>query len=242
MSDMSPCALLDAPVATAPGDSGCCATVGRDGSDMILSVHIPKTAGVSFRKILAQLYQEDFMLKYWQMTDAYGQVVTSIPGNVRCIHGHYSPDVLLPLYPNARLITWVRDPVERVVSSYFHRLREPDWQHPVTRELHEKKLSLVEFASIELMRNEMARYIGARPIEDFAFIGLVEAFEDSLAWFCRKFGFARTAIPRENCNPERQTNRYAIDAATRRKIAALNEQDFEIYRVVTRLNERAKAA
>lgn len=213
-----------------------------DGSDMTLSVHIPKTAGVSFRKILAQLYQEDFMLKYWQMTDAHGQVVTSIPANVRCIHGHYSPDTLLPLYPKARLITWVRDPVERVVSSYFHRLREPDWQHPVTRELHEKKLGLVEFASLELMRNEMARYIGARRIEDFAFIGQMEAFEDSLACFCREFGFSPTAVPRENCNPERRASRYPIDAATRSKIAALNERDFEIYRVVTQLTARSKAA
>ncbi len=115
---------------------------------MLLSVHIPKTAGVSFRKILAQLYCEDFLLKYWQMTDAYGQVVTSIPANIRCIHGHYCPEVLLPRYPAARLITWVRDPVERVISSYFHRLRDPDWQHPVTRELHEKKLTLVDFASL----------------------------------------------------------------------------------------------
>lgn len=214
----------------------------RTGPDVVLSVHIPKTGGVSFRKILAQLYGEDFLLKYWQMTDAYGRVVTKIPAHVRCIHGHYSPEVLLPEFPNARLITWVRDPVERVVSSYFHRLREPDWQHPVTRELHEKKLSLVEFAALKLMRNEMARYIGGRQVEDFSFIGRVEAFDESLAWFLREFGFNRTAIPRENCNPERLTSRYAIDAATRIRIAALNERDYEIYRVVTRMAEKEQAA
>lgn len=215
---------------------------GRVASDVVLSVHIPKTAGVSFRKILAQLYGEDFLLKYWQMTDAYGRVVSEIPKNVRCIHGHYSADSLLPVYPAARLITWVRDPVERVVSSYFHRLREPDWQHPVTRELHEKKLTLVEFAALELMRNEMARYLGGQPIEDFAFIGRVEAFAESMAWFFREFGFSRTAIPRENCNPARHTSRYPIDATTRLKITALNEQDFEIYRAVTRLAEKEQAA
>jgi len=209
---------------------------------MVLSIHIPKTAGVSFRKILAQLYEADFMLKYWQMTDAFGQVVTSIPANVRCIHGHYAPEVLLPQFPRARLITWVRDPVERVVSSYFHRLREPDWEHPVTRELHEKKLTLLQFAAIKLMRNEMARYIGDRQIEDFAFIGRVEAFEDSLACFCREFGFNPINVPHENCNPERHTSRYGIDEATRRKIAALNEKDVEIYDTVTRWGERVRAA
>jgi hypothetical protein len=212
------------------------------GADMVFSVHIPKTAGVSFRKILAQLYAEDFLLKYWQMTDAYGRVVTTIPANIRCIHGHYDPELLLPEYPGARLITWVRDPVERVVSSYFHRLREPDWQHPVTRELHAKKLSLLEFAGLELMRNEMARYIGRRSLEDFAFIGQVEAFESSLARFFREFGFPRIAVPRENCNPERQTTRYSIDGEIRKKIAALNAQDFEIYRVVSQLATKQEAA
>ncbi len=209
---------------------------------MVLSVHIPKTAGVSFRKILAQLYCEDFLLKYWQMTDAYGQVVATIPPHIRCIHGHYAADVLLPYYPDAQLITWIRDPVERVVSSYFHRLREPDWQHPVTRELHEKNLSLVEFASLELMRNEIARYFAGRAPEDFAFIGLVESFEACLARFFREFGFRPIDIPRENCNPGRHTLRYPIDASTRQKIAALNEQDFEIYRAVVQRTTKARAA
>ena len=203
-------------------------------SDVVLSVHVPKTGGVSFRRILAQLYQEDFLLKYWQMTDAYGRVVTAIPENVRCIHGHFPPDVLLPTYPGARLITWVRDPVERVVSSYYHRLRDPDWQHPVTRELHEKKLSVVEFAALDLMRNETARFFGSKRPADFAFIGRMETFEVSLARFLREFGFGEVAIPRENCNPACANGHYPLDPATREKIMALNERDLEIYQAVCR--------
>jgi hypothetical protein len=238
---LDPSLIDDAMVSDTHGDSHP-AGFKRASSDMVLSVHIPKTAGVSFRKILAQLYCEDFLLKYWQMTDAHGRVVASIPPNIRCIHGHYSPDVLLPAYPGARLITWVRDPVERVVSSYFHRLREPDWQHPVTRELHEKKLSLVEFAALELMRNEMARYFCGKSPGDFAFIGRMETFETSLARFLREFGFGRVAIPRENCNPERKTGRYLLDWETWRKIAAMNEQDLELYHYICRLDEQKSAA
>lgn len=206
----------------------------RSASGVVLSVHIPKTGGVSFRKILAQLYEEDFLLKYWQMTDAYGRVVTSIPENIRCIHGHFHTDALLPAYPEAKLITWVRDPVERVVSSYFHRLRDPDWAHPVSRELHEKKLSLTEFAALELMRNETARFFGSRQPADFAFIGRMETFESSLARFLEEFGFSQVPIPCENRNPDRQTSRYPLDDDTRAKIAALNELDLAIYDDVCR--------
>jgi hypothetical protein len=196
---------------------------------MILSVHIPKTAGVSFRRILADLYQEDILLKYWQMTDAYGQVVSHVPNHVRCIHGHFHPEALLPEFPDAKLVTWVRDPVERVISSYYHRLRGPDWLHPVDRELHAKKLSLVEFAALDLMRNEMARFFGGKQPKDFAFIGQTEKFESSLDDFLRQFGFGQVPAPRENCNPLRTAERYEVDYKTREEIAALNEQDLLIY-------------
>lgn len=199
---------------------------------MLLSVHIPKTAGVSFRRILAQLFEEDIVLKYWQMTDARGRVISEIAANVRCIHGHFPTDELLPKFPAAKLVTWVRDPVERVISSYHHRLRDPDWAHPVTRELHEKKLSLVDFARIEMMRNEMTRYIGTRQLKEFAFIGVTENFDASLAQFLRMFGFDRVPIPRENCNPLRTTERYEVDRRTRDAIAALNEQDMALYQQV----------
>jgi hypothetical protein len=196
---------------------------------MLLSIHIPKTAGVSFRRILAQLYQEDFLLKYWQMTDARGQVVSTVPLNVRCIHGHFSPESMLQAYPQAKLITWVRDPVERVISSYYHRLRDPDWQHPVTRELHEKKLSLVEFAALDLMRTEMSRYLGTRQPKDFAFIGRTECFETSLARFLQMYNFNQVPVPRENCNPQRTSAYYPVAASVRGKIAALNERDVAVY-------------
>jgi len=72
------------------------------------------------------------------------------------------PNQLTDLFPHAELITWVRDPVERVISSYHHRLRDPDPQHPVCHELHDRKLSLTQYASLPLVRNEMTRYFGSK--------------------------------------------------------------------------------
>ncbi|MDB6094194.1 MAG: hypothetical protein JWM32_1756 [Verrucomicrobia bacterium] len=199
---------------------------------MVLSIHIPKTGGASFRRILADFFQEDFLLKYWQMTDAHGQAVAAVPSNIRCIHGHFVPDELLPQFPNAELITWVREPVERIISSYFHRRRDPDWQNPITREMHEKNLSLIEFASLDLMRNEMSRYLGTRRPSDFAFVGCSDQFETSISRFRTQFGLRDVSTPRENCNPDRHTDRYPIDSEIRRKIAALNERDVSLYQEV----------
>jgi hypothetical protein len=123
----------------------------------------------------------------------------------------------------------VRDPIERVVSSYYHRLREPDWRHPVCRELHEKKLSLLEFAHLDLVRNEMARFFGSKRPRDFAFVGQTEKFDRSMAHFLAAFRFGSVPIPKENCNPARQSERYDLDPSTRRKLCELNELDLAIY-------------
>ncbi|HND62402.1 MAG TPA: sulfotransferase family 2 domain-containing protein [Opitutaceae bacterium] len=196
---------------------------------MIISVHIPKTAGVSFRLMLAQLFGEGFVQHYWEITDAHGRVLRDIPAHATCVHGHFVAQVVADRYPGAPLITWVRDPVERVVSSYHHRLRNPDWRHPVCVELHRMKLSVEQYAEIELVRNEMARFMGTKRPADFAFIGLVEEIDASIARFFEQFGLPRVDVPRENVNPERRAWRYELPESTRRRILELNAQDAAIY-------------
>ncbi len=196
---------------------------------MIISVHIPKTAGVSFRLMLAQLFGEGFVQHYWEITDAQGRVLHDIPANATCVHGHFVAQVVADRYPGAPLITWVRDPVERVVSSYHHRLRNPDWRHPVCVELHRMKLSVEQYAEIELVRNEMARFMGTKRPEDFAFIGLVEEIDASMGRFFEQFGLPRVDVPRENVNPERRAWRYELSESTRRRILELNARDAAIY-------------
>ena len=196
---------------------------------VVLSVHIPKTAGVSFRKILAQLYGPGFVLHYWEITDAWGRLQTDIPPDASCIHGHFVAHTLAERYPGAPLITWVRDPVERVVSSYYHRLRSPDWRHPVSIELHERKLTLLQYAELDLVRNEMARFFGNLRPADFDFIGLVEDFDASIARFFQQFELPRVPIPRENTNPERRTAFYGLCDDERKLILDLNQNDWNLY-------------
>ena len=203
---------------------------------MLLSVHIPKCAGVSFRATLAQLFGAGFVLYYWNITDAWGRLQTDIPPDTTCIHGHFAAHILAERFPDAPLITWVRDPVERVVSSYYHRLRNPDWQHPVSIELHAKKLTLVQYAGLELVRNEMTRFFGNMRPADFAFIGLVEDFDTSVDRFFEKFKLPRLPVPRENINPERRTKFYELRDDERRQLLDLNQDDWNLYQACVKAN------
>jgi len=194
-----------------------------------LSIHIPKTAGVSIRNVLKEHFGTGFVLYYWQISDAWGRVLDSVPSSATCVHGHYQADKLARLFPKARLITWVRDPVERVVSSYHHQLREPDMHNSVCRELHNRKLSLTEYAALPLMRNEMSRYFGSKKPEDFLFIGIVEEFEASLALMTQLLGIRGAPLRRDNVNPGKPAGRYEIDPVVRQAIQLANEQDADLY-------------
>lgn len=195
----------------------------------LISVHIPKTGGVSFRNILSARYGADFVQKYWQLTDAAGQVLTEVPASARCIHGHFVASDLAAQFPASAVVTWVRDPVERVLSSYHYRLREPDWQHPVCWELHEKKLTLTEYAALDLVRNEMTRFMGTMQPADFDFIGIMEDYDEALVRFAAQFNLGRLDVRHDNVNPARTQPRYAITGEERDVILGLNLGDAALY-------------
>jgi len=209
---------------------------------MVLSLHIPKTAGLTFSRLLAEIFGEDFYRSYWETSDCRGRAVADFPENARCIHGHFCPDLLLARYPSALLLTWVRDPVQRVASLYHYWQREPDWRHPLCRTLHAGRLSLLEFARQDAARNEMSRFFGRLQPEDFSFIGIFEELPASLELFFRRFDLAPRPVSHGHRNPERSTGRYAIPADERAEIAALNSADGALYRECVAQFQRAHAA
>lgn len=131
---------------------------------------------------------------------------------------------------DCELITWLRDPVERVVSNYHHFLRSPDMRDDCCRALHERRLSLLQFAELDWMRNEATRYLAGKPLDAFAFVGIAERFEESLQRLGHRFSWSGQVLARrDNTNPARLTDRYELTTAERECIAALNADDQVMY-------------
>lgn len=212
---------------------------------MIISVHIPKCAGTTFHHVLRAVYGQQLWLNYGSAFSRAQARPDLVPASTKCIHGHFLADTFLEVLPDATLITWVRDPVERVVSNYYQLLRSPDMRDDCCRLLHENKLSLLQFAELEWMQNTMTRYFAGRKPTDFAVIGVAEHFDESLAMMIDELELERKPswIAPQNTNPERHAAMYSLDSATRKKLASLNEADFELYREITRgFRRRALAA
>ncbi len=194
-----------------------------------LSLHIPKTAGLTFSLVLAEVFRQDFFRSYWEITDCQGKVVPAFPDHARCIHGHIDLERLLSAYPEAILITWVREPVQRVASLYHYWRREPDWRHPLCRALHEQQLSLTAFARQDQARNDLARFFGGFGPADFQFIGVFEELAASMALFFRKFHLPPLPLAHGHRNPDRGADGYPVSSREQAEIADLNADDIRLY-------------
>lgn len=218
---------------------------------MYISVHIPKTAGSSFLRHLEQLFPKRVCYDYgnqYALSDPnsptakiYAHRAVKIARfriRVRqhrketdqCIHGHFRADKYDASFPNAQLITWVRDPVERVISQYYFWQRNPDLGHSICAHMLRNKLSLLEFASIDAMRNLQATYLGPKQIANFWFVGIQENFDDCIRSLYNQLGTDYAEIKIKNINPGKPLHaKYTVESEIRRKIADLNQADMAIY-------------
>lgn len=197
---------------------------------ILISVHIPKCAGTSFRTALRSCYRERLWENYGRIFSREQARRGIVPAGTRCIHGHFLADAFDDLFPERELITWLRHPVERVVSTYHHFLRTPDFRDDCCRALYEHKLTLREFADLDWMCNTASRYAADKVCSDFAFIGLVEQFEESLQRFYEQFGgVTELPIPKNNVNPVRTLTGNRVAPADYAYILARNEHDYQWY-------------
>jgi hypothetical protein len=197
---------------------------------MIVSIHVPKCAGTSFKRVLNEICGARIWYNYGTIFSRDQARPELVPPGTKVIHGHFLADAFDGLFPGRRLVTWVRHPVERVVSNYHHFLRSPDMRDDCCRVLHERKLDLRQFADLEWMRNESCRYLANKPVEDFEFVGVAEQFNASIQHFCRVLGFRDVLkFPYENVNPDRRGERYELTAADRAYILERNVADLAWY-------------
>lgn len=191
--------------------------------------HLPKTGGTSLFRAFRDWCGNECCYEFRRMDLPVG--LDHINPSTVVIHGHFDfADLVQRLdVDHVHLITFLRDPVERVVSNYhffLKTLREPKLhrREEALANQHRLKESLLEYA--EKNQNRMAeRLRGAQP-EDFAFIGDLSRMDADLNALAEKFGF-----PQRPTAPRRNVGHYAPPSSAEwDQIAAWNQEDAELYR------------
>lgn len=212
---------------------------GKKALPELISIHIPKTAGTSFRNILKSVYSDKEVVRFdislrgaVRMNEVPWEEKKLPPCKV--LHGHFSYEALVSKFDvtECPVITWLRDPVQRVASNYYYlESRLQDILQEEKRNLHileKMQRSLSEFAHAEINRNRQWKFLKGIPIQKLAFVGLVEHFEDDLPRLAKALGWKNKPDILYH-NVTAQENRIIPDALAE-EIRSLNSLDEELYR------------
>lgn len=213
----------------------------------MISIHIAKTGGRSFFEILRNEYGDAldprFKRKhYFPPRENIGRLIDRIPPNIRVIHGHlfYSDVKEIHLAMQPKIITWMREPVERVISNYYFLMRQLRTDHRHAQK-HMIDFTLLEYAR-ESRRNKMSLYLEGIEPEKLFFIGFQENFQDDLEELAGRLGWQKP-LPQVHLNSagdeeEKEdfpTRRIEITESMKKEIRELNMQDIALYERVKSL-------
>jgi hypothetical protein len=105
--------------------------------------------------------------------------------------------------------------------------------HPNCAKLHERGLSVVQFAEIPELRNVFARFLDGEPLKELDWVGLVEDYQASIDLFYAMYAVGRDPHKlkvHENKNPGRGDKaKYQLDSLSVEAIEKLNAKDMELY-------------
>ena len=212
---------------------------------MIVSVHIPKTGGESFRRLILEPVFGDRLLGDYDDAplshDAADRIARAqafepsrdLPGRYDCVHGHFLAIKYVSRSVPCEFAVWFRDPVQRVVSRFFHGKRRGSG-------VVIPEMTIWEFCEIERFQNTYAKYLWGFDLDRFDFVGITESYGNSVEVFRRRFGLSGgddAAVV--NANPNKAPSRpYRIDERLCDFIRRKNREDFGIYDAACRSNRR----
>ncbi len=214
----------------------------------LISLHIPKTAGTSFRNTLKAVYGEEQVIRldidliHHQLRieqQPFDQ--PKLPRKVKVVHGHFSPALLrqkLALSPKTPMITWLRHPVDRVISNYFYlakRLKEElNEEGKGLNILSKMQKTLLEYAYAELNRNRMSKFLTGITLEECLFVGISEHYESDLEYLSRLLKWKSYSTFHHNATG----GSLVVSEVERAAIRAWNAEDVNLYEHALRLRER----
>lgn len=231
-------------------------------NDVLYFCHIPKTAGMTFRTIV----EDQFQCSDVCPATLNAQLAKMSPEELqpyRLYRGHLGFINLPALLPEKRVInvTVLREPVARVISHYDYIRRMPGDPHyevvkDMTLEEFAQKLTAGKVGkniqtyhvaktakfTLEDLSPDETLDLAKASLDDFAFVGLVERFQDSLFLLSYIFGWKPILNSRKENAAGSKRPAEALSASTLKVIQDNTRLDDALYRHAKEIFEARFAA
>ncbi len=231
--------------------------------DTLIFLHLPKTAGTTLRGIIDRQYRRYRIYRMYRPEEraARRRLISSLPPEklreIGLLEGHMEFGWHTMLPQKSVYVTMLREPVDRVISSYYYIRR--DSSHRLHGAIRGGAMGLEEYLekriNIEANNGQTRWLSGSSPesqsglredaferakenLENhFPVIGIQERFDESLILFRRMFAWGKMYYSSRNVTSSRP-KRQAMTDRVLGLIRDLNRMDIDLYEYATkRFNE-----
>jgi hypothetical protein len=229
--------------------------------EKIFSIHIPKTAGTFFGQVLQSIQPEIIFFNYGPGSSAtriyiHNRLVEPPVGKshqtfffdylkrkdkgVAIMHGHVWERRFYDENPNAKLLCWLREPVQRLYSHYEFFKRQPHPGNERYEKFKRKKQTFVDFATDQLNVNRQTAILDGISMDELFFVGIVEKVNQSLNLFQNvlKKDFSVKETFSLNKNENRNSESYKISNEDFINIKERNLLDYRHYDEIVRAYQK----
>lgn len=207
----------------------------------LIFIHIPKTAGTSFRVAANQIIGLEAIINDYDVnSQETSQIVKDtvynpkkgkkflvdeiVQNRIQFFSGHFHAAKYLDIFDNhVRWCTFLRDPIQRVISEYFHVVKYSNYDK-----------SLEYFGNEPQNCNRQSQLISGIQLKEFYFVGITELYQDSLNVFNKATNLNFPYI-QANKNPQKFKNQNQVDSRVLKIIEDNNIQDIAIYNKANKL-------
>lgn len=209
----------------------------------LISIHIAKTGGQSFYEILKNEYGDKLDIRskrsdYFPGKNYENPLILRIPDHVCILHGHLHYKHIAEIHRkhHSKIIAWLREPVDRVISNYYYmigRVNEIGDEHP---QYAKRNHSLVEYAH-DSVPNKMTKCLKGIDLEELFFFGFQESFDEDVKVLGKLLNWNKP-IPQVHINTASSMNSWenaptpksCITIEMKEEIAKINEIDIQLYK------------
>jgi hypothetical protein len=246
-------------------DSRVDTVVGGEVEPVLIFLHIPKTGGTTLNYILEQHYsREESFATFPSRLHPNGSIegFKSLPDaektRIKVLYGHMGFGLHDYFARPAVYVTVLRDPIERVLSQFYHDQREP--LSPFYSYIQSGEMDLEgyarHYALVAEMDNLQTRMLagnwnlrgyGECTVDmlatakrhlrmQFAVVGITERFDEFYLMLCRRLGWP-AALYKKHQVTRKRPRQDELDRKTLELIRDYNRFDIQLYQYASELFE-----